>query len=59
MAKEVRVTVEGVDGFDEAGKEVVHFKEEILLGFLDEGLDSVAEVEMVLDEVEEAHRKGQ
>ena len=55
IEREVRVTVEVVDGFTPSGKENVLFMEEFLLGTLDEGLDPVADVEQVLDDLEEAH----
>ena len=54
-SREVRVTVEVVDGFTPEGKERVLFKEEFLLGSLEEGLDPVADVEQVLDDLEESH----
>jgi hypothetical protein len=54
-SREVRVTVEVVDGFTSEGKEKVLFKEEFLLGSLEEGLDPAADVEQVLDDLEESH----
>ena len=57
--REVRVTVEVVDGFTMNGKELVHSKEEILLGYLSEGLESCAEVEQVLDALAEAYAAEQ
>ena len=59
VEREVRVTVEVVDGFTEEGKERVLFMEEFLLGSLAEGLDSVADVEQVLADLEEAHAADQ
>lgn len=55
IEREVRITVEVVDGFDLKGNENVRFKEEFLLGYLGEGLESLAEVEQVLEDLEVSH----
>ena len=55
IEREVRVTVEVCDGFDLEGNENVCFKKEFLLGTLDDGLASLADVELVLKSLEETH----
>ena len=55
IEREVRVTVEVVDGFTSEGKERILYMEEFLLGTLDEGLDPVADIEQVLEDLEESH----